>query len=60
MNKIRLREVPEEVSRKHRHRGKSTKIGQIDTRRGSDGNCGTAEDLSQRRGESGGCRSQIG
>ena len=54
LTSIRLRKVPEEVDRKHRHRGQSTKVGQVDTRRGEDGICGAAEDRSQHRGESGG------
>jgi len=55
LTRIRFRKVPEEVDRNHRHRGQSGKVGQIDTRRGSDGICGAAEDRSQRRGESDGC-----
>ena len=49
---IRFRKVPEEVDRKHGHRGQSTKVGQVDTRRGSDGICRATEDRTQRRGES--------
>ena len=51
---IRLRKVPEEVDRKYGHRGQTTKVGQVDTRRGSDGICGATEDRSQHRGESDG------
>jgi hypothetical protein len=52
LTRIRLRKVPKEVDRKHGHRGQSTKVGQVDTRRGSDGICGAAQDRSQHRGES--------
>ena len=43
LTSIRFRKAPEEVDRKHGHRGQSTKVGQPDTR-GSDGIWGAAED----------------
>ena len=59
LTRIVFRKVPEEVDRKHGHRGQSTSTGQADTRRGSDGVCGATEDRSQCRGESDGCRRQV-
>ena len=58
LTSIRFRKVPEEVDRKHGHRGQSGKVGQVDTRRGSNGICRTAEDRTQRRRESDECRQE--
>ena len=55
LTRILFRKVFEEVDRKHGHRRQSTSAGQVDTRRGSDGRCGTAAGRAQRRGESNGC-----
>ena len=50
-----FRKVLEEVDGKERNRGLPGEVGQIDTRRGTDGICGAAEDDAQRRGPGTGC-----
>jgi hypothetical protein len=44
-----FRKVLEKVDGKQRNRGQLGEVGQIDTRRGTDGICGAAEDDSHRR-----------
>ena len=43
------RKVFQEIDGKQRNRGQSEEVGQIDTRRGTNGICGAAKDDSQRR-----------
>jgi hypothetical protein len=44
-----FRKILQKVDRKQRNRGQPGEVGQIDTRRGTDGICGAVEDDLRRR-----------
>jgi len=56
LTRILFREISEEVDGKHRHRRKSTEVGQLDTRGGEDGSCTAADHRAHHRAENDGYR----